>query len=293
VIRYATYRILIGIVGRVSAATAYRSATIVADVTSITAFRARRVLVSNLRKVVGDVEDTAMKTMVRVAFRNLVWNYLELFRVPSMDLGSPSPDVVNPVHTALRTVTDDGAAGAVVAFCHVGNVEVGAQQVALSLPGLRFAVVIEHMADERIFQLSRDVRSSKALEVVQADEPIRILQLLDEGCSVIIAADLDTTNRGIYVDFFGKPARMPTGAVKLAMRTGAPLVFAQAWRTSVDEDPQRFAANVTGPIEMPGSVKSAADVAANVSRLINLVEDAITEHPEQWLAFHAIWDQPA
>jgi KDO2-lipid IV(A) lauroyltransferase len=187
-------------------------------------------------------------------------------------------------------VTDDGARGAVVAFGHVGNIE-RASQVAVSASGLRFAVVVERMADERMFQLFRDVRRSSGLELVQADEPRRITQLLDDGCSVVIAADLDTTDRGVHVSFFGKPARMPIGAVKLAMRTGAPLVFAQAWRTSVDEDPKRFDARITGPIEMVGSVKNAPEVAANAGRLIAFVEGAVTEHPEQWLAFRPIWDQ--
>lgn len=279
------YRVLIAAACRVPAGLGYFVASVIADVASVTARRSRGILDANLRVVVDEVTPR----MRRSAFRNLVWNYLEMFRMPVTSVETLPPDITEPIEQVLRQVTDDGRRGAVIVFCHVGNVELFSQ-LASGLPGMRFAVVVEHMRNERVFQLLRDLRRSNGVEVVQADEPRRLVELLVAGCSIVIAADLDSTGQGVFVEYFGRPALMPTGAVKLAMRTGSPLVMASSWRTDVDRSPQCFEARIDGPIDMPGSTRDPHAVTANLRRLVDHVEAVVREHPEQWLAFHSIWE---
>ena len=88
------------------------------------------------------------------------------------------------------------------------------------------------------------------------------------------------------VDFFGRPSRLPTGYIRLALSSqhahppsGLPLV---------SEAPLYV---ITAPlIEMERTVDSAADVPHNAHRVLAVMERWIRrETPDQWLMYHRVW----
>lgn len=285
--QYGAYRALAVATRHAPASAAYPVATLVADVMARGSSDARRHIEGNLRVVLGDVDEARLQATVRAACRHLVWSYVELLRADGPDELPVAASVRDPVEATLMAASDGGSRPLVVGFAHVGAIE-AFSRVALAIPELRFAAVAEHMRDERMFQLFRELRGRRGIELVAADEPRRILQLIEDGCSIIAAVDLDTTHHGFIVDFFGHPARIPSGAVKLAMRTGSPFVLANCWRTEPDVDPRPFDAELI-PIDLPGDALREADVRANVETVVRHVEDLIRAHPDQWLAFHKRW----
>ena len=286
---YFAFRLLVALVPFVPARIGYQIAGWLADVLSVTARTSRATMKANLLVVVGsDADGRRLRRLNRLAFRNLAWNYYELARLPSIELDElRRAGALESLDRMIRDATKDSHTGAVIVFGHVGNMEVLCQ-VGVLLPELRLAVVVEHLTDERMFQLVRSLRCSQGLELVQADEPRRIVELLRSGSNLLIAGDFDSTGSGIVVDYFGRPAQMPCGAVKLALRTGAPLLVAEGWRERLDE-PQRFRARLRGPFELTGSANRPEDVRAGVARLVRVLEEGVAARPEQWLAFRRVW----
>jgi phosphatidylinositol dimannoside acyltransferase len=107
--------------------------------------------------------------------------------------------------------------------------------------------------------------------------------MLREGWNLILAGDFDSTGTGTVVEFFGRPARMPHGAVKLALRTGAPLLVVEGWRDSMD-DPAGFSVRVSPPLQLDG-----ADLRSGLDQVMRLLERTVASRPEQWLAFRQVW----
>lgn len=268
-------------------ATGYVVAGWVGDVLRLTAMTMRRRYDSNVARALGGVPDN-LSALRRAAFRNLAWNYLELFT-----LTVTSPDrlraagSIEGLTEALAESAARGRTGSVLAFGHVGNLELLSHLGVLE-PGERFAVVVEHMVDEDMNELLNGLRRCHGLQVIPADEPRRILTALRSGSHVILASDYDSTGGGVVVPLFGRPTRMPVGAVRLALSTGAPLLVVEGWRDRAD-DPRHFRARVRGPVTLMRSNDREGDVLAGVATLAAMLEQHVVAHPGQWLAFRKIW----
>ena len=123
------------------------------------------------------------------------------------------------------------------------------------------------------------------MDIAAVDEPLKIIKRLKQNCVAGIACDRDVTNSGVVVDFFDKPARLPDGPVRLAMRTGAALIPAYGWR----ERSGQFRVRVLPEVEMVCTDDPEADVRVNMRRMLAVFERIIRERPGQWMAFHPLW----
>jgi KDO2-lipid IV(A) lauroyltransferase len=91
------------------------------------------------------------------------------------------------------------------------------------------------------------------------------------------------------VDFFGTPARLPDGHVRLALRTGAPLILGFSHRLGRDACQARFWPHFCIPEQ--GSEEER--VAAGMAYVVKGLEEAISAHPEQWVVTMPIWEDLA
>jgi KDO2-lipid IV(A) lauroyltransferase len=67
-------------------------------------------------------------------------------------------------------------------------------------------------------------RGGAGLHLINTDSALGIFRFLREGKVLAMLADRAVTGVGEEVEFFGRPALLPSAAVVLSMRTGAPLV---------------------------------------------------------------------
>ena len=82
------------------------------------------------------------------------------------------------------------------------------------------------------------------------------------------------------VDFFGMPACASSAFVKLAHRSGAPVIVGFAvW----DEREGRYVLRFYPRIEMTG------DVARDTQQLHSTFEHIVRQYPDQWLWIHRRW----
>jgi KDO2-lipid IV(A) lauroyltransferase len=116
--------------------------------------------------------------------------------------------------------------------------------------------------------------------------PRALIKALRAGQIAGLAFDRDITKTGPVVDFIGKPAQMPDGAIQLALKFGAPVIIAFSVRCP-DNRSQVF---IEPPLEFAKTGDTARDTREGVQRLANIMEKYIRQYPDQWLMFQKIWD---
>jgi KDO2-lipid IV(A) lauroyltransferase len=177
--------------------------------------------------------------------------------------------------------------GAILFAPHVGNVDI-VLQVAV-IRGIPTVGPVERTEPERLFRYTRSIRESHGVKLIPSDGPmLGLFRALRRGEVVGLAADRDTTASGRMIDFFGAPARMPEGTVRVAMLSGAPLLSACASRQPDDS----ILMEIGPPLELPQTGDQEADLQAGVEMVAATIERHIAKYPDQWLVAVQIWPDP-
>jgi KDO2-lipid IV(A) lauroyltransferase len=170
--------------------------------------------------------------------------------------------------------------GAIAVTAHVGHWELLAAYTAARLP---VAVVARQLYDGRLNSKLNDFRRAKNITVFERNTSVKpILKWLKEGKVLGVLCDQDTGVDSIFVDFFGHPAKTPSGAAWLAQATGAGIFTAFSARRPDGLYRMRF----DGEISVP---PRGEDFSAAVQEYTRRTEDFIREVPEQWAWNHNRW----
>src|SRR5207248_2742511 len=150
--------------------------------------------------------------------------------------------------------------------------------------GYDVTIPVERLKDQRVLDLILGLRRSHGinyLPLAGSTSMRTIVQKLRDNKIVLIAADRAIEGQSVEADFFGAPARLPGGPIKLAQRTGAALlVGVNCYRT-----PQGLATGQWLPLSLKLTDEQRTDTDRMMRTLIKKFEDSIREHPEQWVAF--------
>ena len=170
--------------------------------------------------------------------------------------------------------------GAIAVTAHVGHWELLAAYTAARLP---VAVVARQLYDDRLNARLNAFRRDKNITVFERNSSVKpILRWLKEGKVLGLLCDQDTGVDSIFVDFFGRPAKTPSGAAWLAAVTGAGLFTAFSARRPDGLYRLRYDDEI--PVPPRGGDPSQA-----VQEYTRRTEEFIREVPEQWAWNHNRW----
>jgi Kdo2-lipid IVA lauroyltransferase/acyltransferase len=180
--------------------------------------------------------------------------------------------------------------GTLVVTAHIGNWELIG--VVYALLGIKLHIVARDIKNPRLNRLWIDLRQSSGLEQISAKRRQgglkQMLMALKKNETVAIVLDQNmSADKGVFVEFFGKPACTLDLVAVLAKRTGAAVVPAFTFR----KPDGTHHAVIHPPLEWEdvGNGESHADVVHNTQRYTRLIEAAVREHPDQWLWLHRRW----
>jgi KDO2-lipid IV(A) lauroyltransferase len=171
--------------------------------------------------------------------------------------------------------------GVLIASGHLGNWELSGVGHAL-LCGETMSVVVRPLDNPLIDRLVQNRREIVGNRMIGKKEFARsMLETLKSNGTVGIFVDQNSQfDQGVFVNFFGVPARSGTAFAKLARHTGAAVVPGFAvWI----EAEQRYRLKFYPPLDLTG------DVAEDTQRIQSAVERAVREYPDQWLWVHRRW----
>jgi lauroyl/myristoyl acyltransferase len=281
---YVLYRLLATLAGRLPPRAGYWLARQAGRLLYVLDPGLKRIVRSNLRHVLGPGADNAeVEATTRQALINIAKGHYDLFRVSRLSVAEIRRLIQVEGMEHLQRALARGR-GAIVFSAHVGNVDlVGQLPMAYDL---KISGAAEHIQPERLFRYLRKLRQSHGLQLIPSDEPmIGLIRALRRGEIIALPVDRDVTGSGPRIEFFDKATHLPDGPVRLALRTGAPILPAFVLRLP-DE---RFRVEIGPPLDLQRTGDLQADVRAGMKQMIALLEQHISRQPEQWLVASPVW----
>jgi lauroyl/myristoyl acyltransferase len=263
----------------------YALAIVVARVAFIAARTARRRTLFNLRRALPELSEPELVALTYRNFRNHSKAYADLMRLPRMRVEELRPLLVTEGNEHLESARSHGR-GVFVISAHMGSWEIAAAIWSATVaPVSLFAEVLE---PPELYDWYRRTRARLGISVLPLTQGglRQVFRALDANEMVITAVDRDVLGTGRMFDFFGHPARIPTGPVEISLRRGTPILPVCVFRLPDD----RLKAVGLPPILEPPTGDRSADVERVTSRLLRDLEGFIREHPDQWHLPHRIWE---
>ena len=178
--------------------------------------------------------------------------------------------------------------GVIAITGHVGNWELLAAEMAQR--GYPATVVARRVKDERFQALVGELRHENGLVVLDRDSPSFVQDVraeLEKNRIVALLIDQDTRGAGVWVPFFGRPARTPPGAAVLALRKQAAVIA-----IFIERRPNGGHRITVQPIE-PVEGGSRDRVIALTARMTEAIEAQIRHNPVEWVWWHERWRHQA
>jgi len=238
----------------------------------------------NLQRILGpDTSPAEIARLSRLTFNYILYNYFDLFRLPTLDDQTITQLVTVKGWENVEAALKEGR-GVIMTSAHLGNIEI--VLYAMLQRGLKIVIPVERVTPPELFDYITALRSVKGLKLLPVDGPLMgLLRTLKQSGVAGLAGDRDITNTGQVVDFFGHPAHLPNGHVKLALRTGAPLVVGFSRRNP----DHTYCAYFLPPFHLPETGTSQEKIAAGMNFVLTEMEKAIGQSPEQWTVTVSIW----
>jgi lauroyl/myristoyl acyltransferase len=266
---------------------AYLLASLIGELSFALNTPARRVALAHMRRILGPHAPSA--TVVRAArgcFRAATYYYTDLARTPLMDPARFSRENIRDYGFGYLADAVAAGRGAVVATLHYGNPEFTSQ--CLGARGVTFLALVEPLDPPALHELFQRHRRSQGQEFVEVGLGgiKRAIRHLRGGGVVAMLIDRDIQHSGVDVPFFGAPARLPVGAVDLALHTGADLLPTITRRIRTDA----FEATIEAPMQLIRTGDRDEDRRINTARLIKRFEKYLRQDPSQWFVLEEpVW----
>jgi KDO2-lipid IV(A) lauroyltransferase len=255
-------------------------AEIVGTLAFLAAPGARRGVRANLAVVAPERNTSAT---VRRIFVEQTRNYVEIFSIPRLDPQKLLAQIRADGWEHVVRAYEEGK-GVILASAHLGPVSFVGQMVLAH--GYPVALPVEVETSEFQRSVNR-ARGGAGLQLIRTDSALGIFRVLREGKVLGVLADRAVTGVGERVEFFGREALLPSAAVVLSLRTGAPLIPSFAGRTH-----GALTASFEPPLEIPKTGDRDADVREGVQRFARVLERYVRRTPEQWTVFEDFWHGP-
>ena len=281
---YLFYELGQAIAVRLSMQSAYRLAEAIAWLYWLFHRRSRATMLTNMRQVLGpDADRAAVRRTARAGFDHFAYGVADFFRQPRLLEGELDQLIVSaPGEEYLHKAVAAGCGG-ILMIAHMGPWEAaGTWIIRRGVPVTAVALTHEGPQVERFFVSRRERSGYHSVPLGSAAR--ELLRTIERGGMIAVAADRNFAEFGTWAEFLGRQALMPDGHVRLALRTGAPIIPALVLR---DEN-LKVRIVFEPPIILQ---KGRDDVLTGVRRCLEVLERYIRQYPEQWMAMSRIWPE--
>jgi KDO2-lipid IV(A) lauroyltransferase len=246
---------------------------------------ARRKTLSNLSPAFDkEMNEAKLRKLACRVFENVGKNVADAVRLKK--IGWEDIERITEIEGLEYFDEAYGAGKGVIGFTgHIGNFELMAAY--FSLRGYKLSVIGRELYDPRLDRLLVESRESTGLENIPSSAGVKpILKALRAGKILGMLADQDSSRvRGVFVNFFGRPARTPVGPALLAYKTGSPIVP----MAIVRKDKNKYKIIIKPPVELTFSENREKDITDVTQKCTQVLESIIREYPDQWLWMHDRW----
>lgn len=247
------------------------------------------VVLANLRRVMGEqADEKTLHLLTRRVFSNNARNTYDLWRLVSRGREAIRAAFHFPPEARLHIEQSlQRGKGVIIAGTHTGNFDLGI--LALAAHGLDVQVLGLAQPPGGGFYLMDRMRARAGVRLTSIGVPAlrEAIARLRAGGIVLTGVDRPAGDEEATVEFFGHPALLPTGHVRLALKTDAAILAAGNYR-----DPQLgYTVRISPPVEMIRTGDSRQDLQVNLRRVTAYLEEYIRAWPDQWAMFLPVWPE--
>lgn len=278
--------LLCGPVGKLSPKSQQVLARLIAKVLWSVHRRRRALMLQLMRPALGEnFSEDQLLSLRKAAYLHMGRTLVEFLRLHSLTPEDLPRLIRIEGEENLRRALDAGR-GVIILTGHLGNWELlGARLAQICGPG-RFHVIAQPQRDERLTRLMDSVRLSHGVNVISRGYAAReALRVLRRGEVLGLLIDVDMKERGIFVDFLGRPASTAAGPAAFALHTGAVVLPVFDFR----QPDGTHLAQVLEPVELIKTGKMEEDLRENTARFSKIIEAQVRARPEQWIWLPDRW----
>ncbi len=287
---YLAVRILVAVIQGLPYGLACRAAKGLAWLAYHLNRRHRRVADDNLRHAFGDaLDDAGRDALVRAVYRHFCTLLIDIIHLPRKLHPCTWRRHVEMDERFWAEILTRGRS-VLLATGHFGNWELGGYH--LGLLGCPAHAVARPLDNPYLDDYLRRFRERTGQKMLAKKGDFDQMQALLAGGGVLgTLADQDAGPRGLFVDFFGRPASTHKAVALLALEYRVPLVVVGVPKVG---EPMRYrivVEDVIYPEEYDGDPGA---VRAITQRYTSALERIVRRYPEQYFWLHRRWKhQPA
>jgi phosphatidylinositol dimannoside acyltransferase len=251
---------------------------------------------ANLRHVLGpDISEEALHQATSRLLGHANRGYYELFH--NIGRGRTAVEAfVPPVRLTAeaKAYLDQGMAsgrGLFILGAHMGNFDLALIGLSQYLPVPVQALSLAEPASG--FEFFNRLREKGNILIT----PISPRALRDAmvrlraGGIVLTGVDRPVNEGNEPVEFFGATAHLPTGYIRIPLRTDSLVMTIAAYYDDSAEAGAVYNVIANPPLEMERTGDDEADIALNLRRVLAEIEALIRRQPDQWNMFIPVWPE--
>ncbi|MCG8685743.1 MAG: lysophospholipid acyltransferase family protein [Desulfobacterales bacterium] len=246
--------------------------------------RHRRVTIDNLTYAYGDQMDPRqIEILSKKVFKNIA---AILFEVAWAQKFDKQDFLSHFTIKGLEHVKNAHAKGRglIVVTCHMGNFEMLIP--AIDETGFKGYAIYRALDFKPLDRLIRSARQRFGVTMIPTKGASRkIKEVLSQGAVVGTLLDTNVSwHKGIFVDFFGRPACTNKGIAKLALKSGAPVIPMYTVRKN-----RKFIIEFLPEIPTIETNDSIKDLEINTENYSKAIELMVRKYPDQYFWVHNRW----
>ena len=228
----------------------------------------------NLKIAFPDKSDEWINTTLKKCYSFFTYNFLQFLAFP-FDPNSIEIEVVGKKY--LNNAINENS-GTVLVSAHFGSWEILGYWFGINnYPLVGIAQKQKNKGANLFFEEKRQLSGTK--QVYRKSSMDSLYEILNANKILGLVSDQDARGKGVFVDFFNKPASTHKGAALFHLNTNASLIFGICVQKNIEKYRVEF-------IPINPKKKTAEDITQLYTTII---EQSIKKYPEQYFWFHNRW----
>jgi len=247
--------------------------------------RRRRIAIDNILKAKITDDPQEADRIARRAWGHLAGHVCEAIKVPGVitkENWREHLDVSEGDPAAVKLLLEETDRPILIVSSHHGVWEAATNLLSFARPMIAIARTLNNRYAAVYMQKKHFRGPVTVIDKNHGFTPDIFRQWVETNAAMTILVDQHASPRqSVHVDFLGRPAWTFTSAVRLAMRTGYPIVVGSFVRVA----PFRYRLVGGAPVTFPPH----ADKTEATKLLNDRLSDAIRRYPDQYLWAHRRW----
>ncbi len=174
--------------------------------------------------------------------------------------------------------------GIIAVTAHIDNWEL--LGTVIKKMGYKVSVVYHSMRNPYSDRFINNIREKAGIRLIEMKYALRpSLKALKENHLLGLIADQDAGGKGVFVDFFNRPASTAKGPAFFALKTSAPMLLFTFIRKKNDE----HELYISKPFSVKKTGDEQKDIYYNTKLWSDELEKWVKKYPEQWFWVHRRW----